>query len=71
MNYEKRRNSRVEVEYGSSKLLTVKDLPEFKRNFFYDPEVVAKHKKRGKTILSIEQLQELQKSLIGNERLIS
>lgn len=69
MNYEKKRNSRTEEEYGSSKLLTAKDLPEFKRNFFYDPDIVAKHKKKVKTRYDYNQLKRVCKWLPRSKKI--
>ena len=40
LEYERKKNSRMEEEYGSSKLLTAKELPRFKQLFFYDPKIV-------------------------------
>lgn len=55
LNYEKRKNSRSGEEYGSSRFLTKREFPEFKRLFFYDPAIVRKYK-RAKTVYDPDQL---------------
>lgn len=37
-------NSRKDEEYGSSKFMEEKDMPEFRKNFFFDPKVVSQCK---------------------------
>lgn len=46
LDYERKKNSRMEEEYGSSKLLTAKELPRFKQLFFYDPKIVEECRKK-------------------------
>lgn len=56
MDYERRKNSRVGEEYGSSKLLTATELPEFRRLFYYNPQIVKRYYKKTKTIYDYKQL---------------
>ena len=56
LDYEKKKNSRVGEEYGSSKLLTAKELPGFKRLFFYDPAIVKRHKRHVRTVFDKEEI---------------
>ncbi len=66
MDYERKKNSRVGEEYGSSKLLTAKDLPQFRRYFFYNPEIVKKHYKKTKTVYDLKQLKRVCKRIPGH-----
>ncbi len=65
LDYERKKNSRVGEEYGSSKLLTAKDLPEFKRFFFYNPVIVKKYFKKTKTVYDLKQLKLVCKKIPG------
>lgn len=48
-NYLKMKNSRVDEEYGSSKLMTAKDMPNFNLQFFWNPNIVKKYEPHVKT----------------------
>lgn len=67
LDYERKKNSRVGEEYGSSKLLTAKDLPEFRRFFFYNPVIVKKYYKGVKTYYDTKQLKLVCKKVPGNQ----
>ena len=69
LDYEKKKNSRVGEEYGSSKLLTARELPRFKRFFFYDPKIVKKYKKKVKTYYDEGQLKTVCKKIPKNEKM--
>ncbi len=67
MDYERKKNSRVGEEYGSAKLLTAKDLPMFKKLFFYDPKIVKKYYPKVKTFYDKLQLKKICKIIPGVE----
>ena len=59
MDYEKYKNTRMGEEHGTSKLLTEKELPNFNKQFFYDPIIVKKHYPKVKTQYDAENLKKI------------
>lgn len=49
-DYQRKKNSRVDEEYGSSKLMTKADMRRFNQLFFYDPKVCRQIKPKRKTM---------------------
>ena len=69
LDYEKKKNSRVGEEYGSSKLLTAKELKNFKRLFFYDPSIVKKYRRHARTVFDRDEYKTVCKRIPKGKRI--